>query len=257
MESDEQVSVDKVIDMNVDDVEADEFAQEVAEHLKEGIRNDDAQLIPEMLNELMTKILKQSTRVAEIDSKLTEAIELFKHGQKEMHRLISESQTRRFSSSGTKSRKGSVKAYDKEDAKIFKSMATAFSEKTGQKSDRIFAQNLNLECLRVLSHQPGQYCNNKTTTGALERLNGDIQSGKPGVPSFKRYFELGINYLESFQVEISDEIKNHVANMVGNSEESSESTDSSVDNESEVLDIPEQDTRGSIKESDDYGAGEL
>ena len=47
MESDEQVSVDKVIDMNVDDVEADEFAQEVAEHLKEGIRNDDAHLTKE------------------------------------------------------------------------------------------------------------------------------------------------------------------------------------------------------------------
>lgn len=205
----------------------------------------------EMLNELMSKVLKQHAKMVEIDEKITEAMELFKHGQKEMHRLISEGQTKRFSTPTGRPKKQNVKAYDKEDKRIFGEMAAAFSGKTGQAS-RIFSQQLNLECLRILGHNVGSHCNSKTTTGALEKLNADVVSGASGVPSFKRYFQLGLEYLESFKVDVSDEIKNHINTMTGD--------DSDVDSAENISDSDSSDLYGSYEKENntinDLGVGE-
>ena len=207
----------------------------------------------DLLVELMSKVLSVSASVKVVEEKLDEATELFKNGQKEMHRLIAEAQTARFSSDNKKTRKPSIKSYTKEDEEIWTLMAAEFNATTGQAA-RIFSQTCNMEVLKGFGHYPGDHCPSKKNTGAFDKIDGDLQAAAGNddlrVPTFGEYFRIGLNLLESLKVDISDAIKDHINAM----------EDSQVDNPEESLDDEVshegESTRGSA-ENNENEVGEL
>ena len=186
-----------------------------------------------MFSAIMAENKRIFSKIETLQCLVTESVELFKNGQTEMHRLITEAQSSRFVASNKRKKRENNKAYTPEDKAIFDLMTKAFKEGTGQ-DPKMFSQQCNMKVLQNFGHYPGAKCPEKKGTGAFDKINNDFEAmGGEGVPSFSDYFQIAMDILVSFNIEVPEEVVAHHAQMPG------------VDKSDSNSNISDNDTRGS------------